>query len=43
MKNTFESTGKVKAALSEQKYIATDEISTIVYLAQKLGKTDAVF
>jgi MoxR-like ATPase len=38
MKNPFESTGKVKAALSEQSYIASDEISTIVYLAQKLGK-----
>ena len=38
MKNPFESTGKVKAALSEQNYIASDEISTIVYLAQKLGK-----
>ena len=38
MKNPFESTGKVKASLSEQKYIASDEITTIVYLAQKLGK-----
>src|SRR5512139_2305448 len=38
MKNPFESTGKVKTALSEQNYIASDEISTIVYLAQKLGK-----
>src|SRR5574338_1601333 len=38
MKNPFESTGKVKAALNEQSYIASDEISTIVYLAQKLGK-----
>ena len=38
MKNPFESTGKVKTALGEQNYIATDEISTIVYLAQKLGK-----
>jgi MoxR-like ATPase len=38
MNNPFESTGKVKAALSEQNYIASDEISTIVYLAQKLGK-----
>jgi MoxR-like ATPase len=38
MKNPFESTGKVKAALGEQNYIASDEISTIVYLAQKLGK-----
>src|SRR5512142_1064850 len=38
MNNPFESTGKVKASLGEQKYIASDEISTIVYLAQKLGK-----
>lgn len=38
MNNPFESTGRVKASLSEQKYIASDEISTIVYLAQKLGK-----
>ncbi len=38
MNNPFESTGKVKAALGEQKYIASDEISTIVFLAQKLGK-----
>jgi len=38
MNNPFESTGKVKASLSGQKYIASDEISTIVYLAQKLGK-----
>jgi MoxR-like ATPase len=38
MNNTFESTGKVKAALGEQKYIASDEIATIVYLSQKLGK-----
>lgn len=38
MKNPFESTGKVKTALGEQSYIASDEISTIVYLAQKLGK-----
>lgn len=38
MNNPFESTGRVKAALSEQKYIASDEIATIVYLSQKLGK-----
>src|SRR5215211_1128299 len=38
MNNPFESTGKVKAALGEQKYIASDEIATIVYLSQKLGK-----
>ena len=38
MKNPFISTDNVKAALSEQKYIPSDEIATIVYLAQKLGK-----
>jgi MoxR-like ATPase len=38
MNNPFESTGRVKASLNEQKYIATDEIATIVFLAQKLGK-----
>src|ERR1051326_755413 len=38
MNNPFESTGRVKAALNEQKYIASDEIATIVYLSQKLGK-----
>ncbi|HUH97637.1 MAG TPA: MoxR family ATPase [Anaerolineales bacterium] len=34
----FDSTANVKAGLIKQKYIASDEISTIVYLAQKLGK-----
>ena len=38
MNTTFSSSSSVKAALSEQKYIASDEISTIVYLAEKLGK-----
>ncbi len=38
MNNTFETSASVKTALSAQKYIASDEISTIVYLAQKLGK-----
>ena len=38
MNNPFESTGKVKSSLGSQKYIASDEIATIVYLAQKLGK-----
>lgn len=38
MKNPFISTDNVKTALSEQKYIPSDEIATIVYLAQKLGK-----
>jgi MoxR-like ATPase len=34
----FRSAGAAKAALSDHKYIASDEISTIVYLAQELGK-----
>ncbi|MGD8406297.1 MAG: MoxR family ATPase [Anaerolineales bacterium] len=38
MNNPFTSTDNVKTALSEQKYIPSDEIGTIVYLAQKLGK-----
>src|SRR5215208_2044161 len=38
MNNPFESTGKVKASLTSQKYIASDEIATIVFLSQKLGK-----
>src|SRR6202142_2898031 len=38
MKNIFETTTTLKTSLSTQKYIATDEITTIVYLAQKLGK-----
>jgi len=38
MNNTFESTEHVKSALTTQNYIASDEISTIVYLAQKLEK-----
>jgi MoxR-like ATPase len=38
MANPFESTENVKTSLSTQNYIASDEISTIVYLAQKLGK-----
>src|SRR5574337_519536 len=38
MTNPFESTTAVKAALTKQKYIASDEIATIVYLSQKLGK-----
>ena len=35
---SFGSTQDVKAALSEQQYIASDEIGTIVYLGQQLGK-----
>ena len=38
MENIFETTNALKTSLSSQKYIATDEITTIVYLAQKLGK-----
>ena len=38
MTTLFDSTKTVKSELSNQKYIASDEISTIVYLAQKLGK-----
>src|ERR1700690_2488874 len=38
MKNIFESTSTLKTSLSEQKYIASNEITTILYLAQKLGK-----
>jgi len=34
----FENVGVVTKALSEQQYIATDEISTVVFLAQQLGK-----
>jgi MoxR-like ATPase len=34
----FTSTETVKNQLSKQKYIASDEIATIVYLSQKLGK-----
>jgi len=38
MNNPFESTNSVRSSLNGQKYIASNEISTIVYLAQKLGK-----
>jgi MoxR-like ATPase len=38
MTNIFENTHSLKTALSDQKYIASDEIATILYLAQKLGK-----
>ena len=38
MNNPFESTRSVKSCLNAQKYIASDEIATIVYLSQKLGK-----
>src|SRR3990172_12050943 len=38
MTTLFDSTKTVKSELNKQNYIASDEISTIVYLAQKLGK-----
>lgn len=38
MTTPFTSTQSVKSTLSAQKYIASDEIATIVYLAEKLGK-----
>ncbi|MDX1379136.1 MAG: MoxR family ATPase, partial [Anaerolineales bacterium] len=38
MTNLFDSTESVKSELNKQKYISSNEISTIVYLAQKLGK-----
>ena len=38
MTNIFESSETVREAFSKQKYIASNEISTIVYLAEKLGK-----
>jgi MoxR-like ATPase len=34
----FENVGQVTNGLSEQEYIATDEISTVAFLAQQLGK-----
>lgn len=38
MTTLFDSTKTVKSELNKQKYIASDEIATIVFLAQKLGK-----
>lgn len=34
----FENVGQVTKRLSEEQYIATDEISTVTFLAQQLGK-----
>ena len=34
----FKSMAEVKAALDAQKYIATDEIATVMFLSQQLGK-----
>lgn len=36
--NCFESKEEVKVALARQHYIASDEIATIMYLSQQLGK-----
>src|SRR5574338_118213 len=38
MTTLFDSTKTVKTELNKQKYIASDEIATIVFLSQKLGK-----
>jgi MoxR-like ATPase len=38
MTSIFESTKTVKTELNKQNYIASDEIATIVYLSQQLGK-----
>ncbi|HLA45850.1 MAG TPA: AAA family ATPase [Aggregatilineales bacterium] len=34
----FKDKNEVKAALAKQNYIATNEIATVVFLAQQLGK-----
>ena len=34
----FQSTESLKDALGQQKYIASDEIATVMFLAQQLGK-----
>jgi MoxR-like ATPase len=36
--NCFESTQEVKEALNKQNYIPSDEIATILFLSQQLGK-----
>lgn len=38
MATLFDSTETIKSELNKQKYIASEEIATIVYLAQRLGK-----
>lgn len=38
LSRTFASPAELKAALGEQQYIASDEIATIMYLSQQLGK-----
>ena len=37
-RNVFNAIGEVREALGGQQYIATDEIATVMYLAEKLGK-----
>lgn len=34
----FETVGQVKLALAQQRYIASDEVATVLFLAEKLGK-----
>jgi MoxR-like ATPase len=34
----FETIDDVRQGLSQERYIATDEISTVLFLAEKLGK-----
>src|ERR1043165_6746348 len=36
--NVFNAIGEVRDALGTQQYIATDEIATVMFLAEKLGK-----
>ena len=43
MTQRFESPDQVRQALSQQTYIAGDEIATITYLAQELGKPIRAF
>ena len=38
----YESVENVKNGLAEQRYIASDEIATVVYLAEKLSKPDDI-
>src|SRR3989304_4571775 len=37
-KDCFDSPGELKIALGRQQYIANDEIATIMFLSQQLGK-----
>ncbi len=36
--NVFNAIGDVREALGAQQYIATDEIATVMFLAERLGK-----